>query len=68
MFVSKASRYAFRISHNVYFDNQLKTGKDRVGVIVGTCAVDSGRSAVCLWPPTDGSQPEMDRARLTTPK
>lgn len=30
MFVSKASRYAFRISHNVYFDNQLKTGKDRV--------------------------------------
>lgn len=30
MFVSKASRYAFRISHNVYFDSQLKTGKDRV--------------------------------------
>lgn len=30
MFLSKASRYAFRISHNVYFDNQLKTGKDRV--------------------------------------
>ncbi|KAK8765082.1 uncharacterized protein LOC144136639 [Amblyomma americanum] len=30
MFVSKASRYAFRISHNVYFDGQLKTGKDRV--------------------------------------
>lgn len=30
MFVSKASRYAIRISHNVYFDSQLKTAKDRV--------------------------------------
>ncbi|CAN7951212.1 unnamed protein product [Ixodes persulcatus] len=30
MFVSKASRYAFRISHNVYLDNQLTPGKDRI--------------------------------------
>ncbi|XP_037573818.1 uncharacterized protein LOC119456242 [Dermacentor silvarum] len=46
----------------------VEHGEGPCRVIVGIRTVDCGHPAVCLRPPTDGSQAEMDRARLMTLK